>query len=275
MTDERRASEGPETEDVIALAGIALVVGAIGYGVYRMTREERLPSGGGPLGPGEPPASGQPGQPASPPTRTGVGWDVRAGDLIVVRVIDSASGTPVERHVKMRVATSDPASSTVDARFEDPELEVSSFAPPMPVDRERILEDLGPGGGGIVPPQRIEPAPPPPAPRVEPPPPAQTPRAGLVYLGAPLEATQGRRYRGRIELGGMQALLANPGLVAGQLDGMGFSDVRAYQIGKLPMDWPAETLGGEDRGTWYIEGTWLGPSGMVPRPAELVKAWEA
>ena len=96
-------------------------------------------------------------------------------------------------------------------------------------------------------------------------------------LNWPATLKQSRRYRGRIQLSGMEAMFASRSAVESKFAGLGFAYVRALKPGEMMQEagtWPTQRL--NDNGTWYVEGIWT-PSDVTiqnPAPDKLVEAWE-
>ena len=96
-------------------------------------------------------------------------------------------------------------------------------------------------------------------------------------LNWPATLTQGKRYRGRIQLSGMEAAFASRSAVESRFASLGFAYVRALKYSEMlreAANWP--TLGTPDSGVWYVEGFWSQPNVTIsnPAPDKLVEAWE-
>ncbi len=101
--------------------------------------------------------------------------------------------------------------------------------------------------------------------------PSPSPGASVAYLGNPLVLENGRRYRARIELTGMEASFATSSAVKSTFEKQGFSDVQVYK--DSPAGWPADATAAPGKGTWFTEGTWGAGNVSVARPAQIAKAW--
>ena len=98
-----------------------------------------------------------------------------------------------------------------------------------------------------------------------------------IRLNWPALLTQGKRYRGRIQLSGMEAAFASRGAVESRFAELGFALVRALKPSEIRMDaasWPTQLV--QDKGAWYVEGVWSRTSMTVKNPSQdkLVEAWE-
>lgn len=80
----------------------------------------------------------------------------------------------------------------------------------------------------------------------------------LSRVGGSYQLEQGARYRARVELSGMEALLGSSSAVAERFARVGFGEITC------------QSLGGD---AYQLEGTWHGPSGAYPAPAQITRVW--
>jgi len=99
--------------------------------------------------------------------------------------------------------------------------------------------------------------------------------AGFRLLPDPVPLTQGRTYKARVELSGLQTLASND-MVKASFEGLGFSNVRVISnpIELVTANWPPEGTFGMTPNTRWIEGVWNQPSQTIPKPSEIQSAWE-
>lgn len=108
------------------------------------------------------------------------------------------------------------------------------------------------------------------------------PKEQLPHEGGPMKLTwpatlkQGKLYRGRIQLKGMEKAFAGQGAVSDAFKDIGFTNVRALTFDEMLHEggWPTTQI--DDGGAWYVEGVWGKPDETRgnPAPDKLQEAWE-
>lgn len=94
---------------------------------------------------------------------------------------------------------------------------------------------------------------------------------GPTKLGTPLTLHNGRTYAGTVKLSGLEASLASPSAIEQQFASIGFQNVHA--TASPPPGFPDSAFapGG---GVYFVTGVWGQNDATVPRPPQLVEAWE-
>ena len=254
--------------------GLAALGGFLYYRFVYLPSKQQAPSGP----PGTQPGPGPGNLPAPSVPSDVVGATAVQGDTITVSssalgaLLGSASQFP-SRDVEMVVTGAAPGSPVVMGRTTGRPQDGVPAGVDSPVPRAAITSVTH---GGVVPPPVAPPGglpipgglgPIPGLPGVIPPAP--------VDLGNPMQLQQGHHYRARIELDPVTGLLANSSAVASQFQSQGFTDVQIFgPDDQLPADWPLMTVVAKDKNTYYGQGTWGGQTGPVPRPPQIVMAWE-
>lgn len=101
----------------------------------------------------------------------------------------------------------------------------------------------------------------------------QVPAGAVLPNPAPL--MQGRRYKARLELSGLESL-ASRETVKNQFESLGFANVVVYMsANELPPGWPQLALANATSRSRWAEGTWNQPSQSISRPPQIQNAWTA
>ncbi len=100
---------------------------------------------------------------------------------------------------------------------------------------------------------------------------------GIKFLGDPMSLEQGKKYRARLELSGLERLASREQL-ASAFAAQGFEGVNAFLSAReLPGDWPVITSQAPTENTRWVEGVFARDSTRVARsevPA-IRQVWEA
>lgn len=254
----RDTSRASSTDTPRLLGGLLLVVGA-GYAFKKLVLDA-APAGAAPAKPAAPPAPAAPGPLPNLPGVLPLAMSVGVGDTVLVGVsalppVAAAFGDVTA--VEVRITKASPGSPTVSGVFTDSQL---STVPEFPFPRSAII--------GV---SKSTPIPQSPTPGSPGGPPMGTP----LYLDDPLALRMGVKYRARLALGPLEAMLASKSAIEGQFSALGFTGATAYEPANTPVGWPAATKQGDLARTWFIEGTWGQPNQSVAKPPQVVMAWEA
>jgi hypothetical protein len=103
----------------------------------------------------------------------------------------------------------------------------------------------------------------------------------IAYLGDPISLAQGKTYRAIGSLSAIEAMALGFGgdkkqTLAARFSDLGFRDVKIFdELSELPFNWPAETVTSLPDRPFMIEGVWERETASIPKPPQIVKAWEA
>lgn len=213
-------------------------------------------------GPGNLPAGSSPGDAAVQ------GDTILVASSAIAASLGGASTPNLPAKVEMVVTGASPGSPVVLAQTTGSDGAPSGIQVPVPRTAISSVkhDPSAPRPGNL-------PGPIPGLPNVVPP----LPIPGVVTdLGSPMNLQAGHHYRARIELGGLEAMMANADLVRQTFASQGFTDVQVFHSGvdPLPADWPPLTTVAASGSVWYGQGTWNGPSGPVARPPQIAMVWE-
>lgn len=257
-----RREERTEIDWPKILMGLALV----GLTIYAFNKlSEQKP---GTVQPAQPTQPGQlPASPGFPGGGGGLqpdaGDGIKPGDTVVVasRFAEALPPGVYPEHVTMTVLSVG-ATDFIGA----PLLSDGRVIEPISVPRSAIISKtplpVPVPGGGLVP--------------VTPPSPSPEPKGDPIMLGNPIPLKKGRKYRARLDLSAMEAMMANGEMISGQFATIGFTGINVYAaVATLPLDWPGSTVRGDTSRTFWLEGTWSKEDQNVPKPSQVSMVWEA
>jgi hypothetical protein len=271
----------PDTGSQKAILGIGLVALAGWLGWEFVIKPGRAQAAPSPT-PNPQPGPGPGNLPGPTPPGGRVGDAAVQGDTILVS--SSALGpslggastpTNLPKDVEMVVTGAAPGSAVVLAQTTGAGGVPEGVQLPVPREAITMVSHTGPTPDPNAPHPGNLPGPIPGLPNVVPPVIPAIP--GVPQdLGNPMALQTGHHYRARLELGSIEAMMANTDAVRKTFEGQGFTDVRVFHSGvdPLPADWPPITTVAASNGVWYGMGTWNGPTGPVPRPPQIAMAWE-
>ena len=109
-------------------------------------------------------------------------------------------------------------------------------------------------------------------------PPLPGSQVSYVTTATMVKLQNGTNYQGRIALQDLLPFVASASAetIAQGLFALGFQHIQVFMsVSELPANWPRETVTNADANTRWFAAQWNGPSGLLPRPAQLEKVWVA